>query len=149
MSEFSLKPFPCGDKVTNAFTKFLTRYWPSGVPAPDVAQALDLFPSQPVPAGFTPQKTWKDPWPFNDRAGVYLIYSAEFDLLYVGTAQYLGARLSGHFGSGKDCVPRGKWSKPPRFVISIAVPEDVPFEAPALEGFLIGELGPPDNFKGK
>ena len=147
MSQFSFESSPGGDAVT----KYMTRYRHSDVPPFEVAAPLDLFPSQTVPAGFTPQLTWEHPWPFGDRAGVYFVYSASFDLLYVGTAQYLGARLSQHFirNGEKECVIREKWSQQPRFVINIAVPTDMAFEAAALEGFLIGELQPPDNVKGK
>jgi hypothetical protein len=41
------------------------------------------------------------------------------------------------------------WSQPPRFFYAVAVPEQMPFEAPALEEFLIGRLQPPDNSVGR
>jgi len=147
MSQFSFEPFPGGDAVT----KYVTRYRRSDLPALEASPPLDLFPLQPVPAGFTPQLAWEHPWPLRDHAGVYLVYSVSFVLLYIGTAQCLGARLSQHFiGNGeKECIIREKWSQQPRFVINVAVPRDMPFEALALEGFLIGELQPPDNVKGK
>jgi len=37
------------------------------------------------------------------------------------------------------------WSDPPKYVVSIAVPDQLPFEAPALEEYLIAALKPPDN----
>src|SRR5688572_20785944 len=112
MSQFSFESSPGG----KALAKYVSRYRRSDLPPFGVAAPLDLFPSQPVPAGYTPPLTWEHPWPFGDRAGVYFIYSALFDLLYVGKAQYLGARLSQHFGSGKVCVIRERWTQPPRFV---------------------------------
>jgi len=136
INQFSFESSPSGVAVT----KYVTLYRRSGLPEFEVSKPLDLFPSTP-PTG---------PWPYPVRAGVYLIYSASFDLLYVGKAQYLGERLSQHFGSGEICVIRGKWThQPPRYVINIAVPTDMPFEAPALEAFLIGELQPSDNSYGK
>ncbi|MGO9246549.1 MAG: GIY-YIG nuclease family protein [Verrucomicrobiia bacterium] len=153
MSQFSFKPFPGDDAVTvtKAVTRYETRYRRSDVPPLEFAGPLDLFPSQAVPAGVTPESTWKQPWPFIDRAGVYLVYSVSLKLLYVGTAQHLGARLSQHFiGNGEEeCIIREKWNQQPRFVFNIAVPRDMPFEASGLEAFLIGELQPLENVKGK
>ena len=41
------------------------------------------------------------------------------------------------------------WSSRPRYVINVAVPADMAFEAAALETFLIYELQPSDNTHGK
>lgn len=147
MSKFSFEPFPGGESIT----EYVTRYRRPDVPPFETAPPLDLFPSQPGPVGFAPKLTWKDPWPLHDRAGVYLVYSASFKLLYVGTSQYLASRLSAHFPgtADKECVIWEKWTEPPRYVINVAVPREMPFEAPALEAFLIRALRPPDNVMGK
>jgi len=146
MSQFSFDPFPGGEAVTD----YATRYRRTDVPPLEVAPPLDLFPSQPTTGNYTPQFTWADPWPFGDRAGVYLIYSASFDLSYVGTAQRLSSRLSQHF-YGRDCCVFHENFGPqsPRFVINIAVPVNMRFEAPALEAYLIEKLKPVGNVKGK
>jgi hypothetical protein len=57
----------------------------------------------------------------------------------------LGYRLWEHFGGGPDCVLKQNWSQSPRFAINIAVPADMPFEAPALEEYLIRKLKPSGN----
>lgn len=145
LSEFSFGRFH-GGEATN---EYVTRYRRSDVPPLEALGPLDLFPSQPALGDITPPFTWENPWPFGDRAGVYFVYSASFDLLYVGSSQRLGARLSYHFTAGHECVIWETWSQPPRYIINVAVPVDMPFEAPALELYLIRTLQPPDNTHGK
>lgn len=146
MSRFLPERFPGED----AIAMYASRYRRSDVGALEVRGPLDLFPSEPSPAYVSSALSWEHPWPLGERAGVYLIYSDLLDLLYIGKAQPLGARLSQHFGAGRACVPRENfWTKRPRFVINIAVPLDMPFEAPALEAYLIDALGPPYNVYGK
>ena len=91
---------------------------------------------------------WPNKYPHSDRAGVYLIFDEGMVLLYVGKASMgscIGARLGSYFGYAPDketCQPRHEWKKgQPRYIIAVAVPEDSPFEAPALEEFLIREYG--------
>lgn len=64
----------------------------------------------------------------------------------------LGARLSHYFGydSEKKCqLKHSTWSKTPRYVVTVGVPGNMTFEAPALEEYLIGQLRPPDNIAGR
>ena len=146
MTQFSFSPFRGGEAVT----EYATRYRRSDVPPLEAGTPLDLFPSEPAPADFIQQLTWEHPWPFGDRAGVYLIYSEAFELLYVGKAQHLGSRLYTYFRAGDACVVQHEfWPQRPRFVINIAVPADMPFEAPALEAYLIRALQPVCNVSGK
>jgi len=37
----------------------------------------------------------------------------------------------------------------PSFVATISVDDDMPFEAPALEAYLISQLQPPNNRRGR
>ena len=61
----------------------------------------------------------------------------------------IGNRLYDHFGNGPDCIPKQDWLNPVRYFITIAVPSDLAFEAPALEEFLIKKLHPKLNATGK
>ena len=97
MSQFSFDPFSGGD----ALSEYVTRYRRTELPPLEVGAPLDLFPGEPVPASFVPQVTWDNTWPFNERAGVYLIYSDSLDLLYIGQARRLGRRLYDYFGGGR------------------------------------------------
>jgi len=133
--------------------QFASRHRRSDFPPLEVSGPVDLFPSLPLPAGISPQGKWTDPqWPFAERAGVYLIYSESFELLYIGKSsmnQCLGKRLWRHFGGGETCVPNDAWPQAPRFVVNIAVPQEMPFEAPALEEYLIKKLQPLLNTVGR
>ena len=87
--------------------------------------------------------------PLADRAGVYLIFGARMQLLYVGKSPTLGTRLSSYFrwsaGKGTPCrVVHTAWKTRPMFVATIAVTES--FEAAALEEYLIGRLHPEENY---
>ena len=142
MSQFLLDPFPGGDAVAD----YVARCRRSDFPPLDIAPPIDLFPEQPTSTNFSAPFTWKDSWTHNKKAGVYLIYSASFELLYIGTAQQLGARLSQHFGSGSHCrVPDYFSAMSPRYVINIAVPTGMAFEAPSLKAYLIDALQPVGN----
>ena len=133
-------------------TEYLLRYRRSDLPPLEISAPFDLFPSQPLPPGISPQWTWVDCWPFSERAGVYLIYSDTFELLYIGKAstnRCLGQRLWDHFGAGDTCILKEFWPHPPRFVVNIAVPVELSFEAPALEEYLIRKLQPLTNTVGR
>ena len=146
MPNFDLSPFPGGDFLSD----YATRFRRDDVGKLEVGPVLDLFPEEPSPKGFTASKNWYAPWPHKDRAGVYLIYDQDFKLLYVGMAGIFDRRLSQHFGSDHDhCTLFENWSNRPRYVINVAVPSDMAFEAAALEAFLIYGLKPSDNIHGK
>ncbi len=134
-----------------AVAEYTLRYRREDLPSLEFGGPLDLFPTEPLPHGITTPFTWEHPWPSGWRAGVYLIYNINLELLYVGKASMnrnLGQRLYEYFGGGSVCLPRDPWPEPPRFVITIAVPEAMPFEAPALEEYLIGTLRPTYNTHG-
>lgn len=101
-----------------------------------------LFPDE-TPS-FPTEFSWeKHPWPGARHPGVYLIFDADVDLRYIGCANVLGRRLNDYFkyisGRGSVCrVVHTGWRSPPRFVATITV--EKPFEAGALEEYLIGKL---------
>uniref|UniRef100_UPI001BE3D448 hypothetical protein n=2 Tax=Vibrio anguillarum TaxID=55601 RepID=UPI001BE3D448 len=77
---------------------------------------------------------------------------------YIGKAswQQLGYRLGSYFRYSidrKSGIPKKNdvWSKPPTHLITWAVPDELFFEASALEEYLIFKLGSllPDNVLGK
>ncbi len=99
---------------------------------------------------------WPATWPSGSDKGVYFIFGTQVRLLYIGKASMsanISSRLSHWFkyakpGNGCRVVHSG-WSEQPRFVATLPVPKGMPFEAPALEEFLIEWLSPPDNLNGR
>jgi len=103
----------------------------------------------------SPSLYWPATWPLSHCRGVYAIFSHE-ELLYIGKAsqQALGYRLSSYFRKveGKCAIAPGhSWSSQPTHVVTCAVPENMFFEASALEEFLIDTFKKelPDNTVGK
>ena len=92
-----------------------------------------------------------EPWPNSNRTGVYVIFGKEHPL-YVGLSDFIGGRLGNYFGYDPvgDCRinPKNKWIETPMYVVTVAVPETTPFEAYALERYLIRKLRPSHNSVG-
>lgn len=137
-------------EVINKINTFKDNYRRDDIPDLRISKIYSLFPS-----GETNQLKWPAPWPFAFEKGVYLIFGSNMELLYVGKASMqhnIGGRLSSYFRYNDDktgCkIVHNGWITPPRFVVTVAVPEDMAFEAPALEEYLISSLNPPENKKG-
>lgn len=101
---------------------------------------------------------WNDgnPWPNPGDTGIYAILDANKKLLYLGKASMgssIAKRLSAWFKYRPDrsfrTNPRHTWNHKPFFVVSAAVDKEAPWEASALEEFLIHKLDPPENSKGR
>ncbi len=100
--------------------------------------------------------TEKKYWPAATKQGIYCIFSATNELLYVGKASMsgsIGARLSCHFwydpNTGFQFEFDGSeegWGGKPVFLC--VFPTQHPYEAPSLEEYLINELRPPGNVRG-
>lgn len=90
-------------------------------------------------------------FPFATAAGCYLFYSGDRQLLYVGKVSLthsIGARVASYFRSLPELAPvHSGWSMPPRYLQVVRVNE--PYEAPSLEEYLIRELDPMDNTRGR
>ena len=126
----------------------------------EISGIYDLFPDQSSSdKDIQKAAAWPDRWSNSERPGIYAIFDASLELLYVGKASmgsYLGARLSSYFqGSPKEpCKVLHTWvnhegeTVTPRYVITVAVPKETPWEAPALEEYLIDQLKPPSNRMG-
>lgn len=112
---------------------------------PQVSGLYSLFPHERP--GSSHELCWPKTWPNADRPGVYLIFSKELELLYIGKAAVIGSRLGVYFQYDHDglrgCKVVHDWSVPPALVVTVALGEA--FEAPSLEEYLITELNPPDN----
>ena len=98
---------------------------------------------------------WDDYWPYTSHQGVYLICDKNEQVLYCGKASFkgeVGDRLSSYFQYDSDgrcyIIDPDKWSKKPRYVVTVAAPRGMAFEAPALEEYLITKYKFPDNKKG-
>ena len=119
----------------------------SGAYANKYSEVYSLFPQETLD---TPTRAnWPDIWPLAERPGVYLVFGATMQLLYVDKSGTLGRRLSNYFrwseGKGSSCrVVHTVWKTRPMFVATIAVAE--PFEAAALEEYIIAKVHPEENY---
>lgn len=118
----------------------------------DVSDYYALFPSGartdiPISGGWD-----SEPYPHQYKAGVYLIFSEDLELIYIGkTDSNFGSRLYNHFkGSGACNVVQSGWSKKPYYVVSIPVERSKSHAVSpvCLEDFLINRLQPCDNTRG-
>lgn len=122
------------------------KLWHPDVEKIEASEPYALVPEQ---AEAEVKLRWPDEWPYSKRAGVYLVFSRDEDVLYVGTAWVIGERLSDHFRSDAAgacvCPKTYHWSKPFVYLITVAVPEARRFEASCLEEFLIEKFPDSDN----
>ena len=90
-------------------------------------------------------------WPCNGKVGVYLILSDDDDVIYVGQTRSFGYRFYQYFKDDDGtCVPRSPyWTKTPKTIVAIPAPNDAKYERPSLEEYLIENLNPCDNTRGK
>ena len=126
------------------------KYRHPGSPPFCISKKYDLFPPKNSDG-----KGWNDYWPYTSRQGVYLICDKNKQVLYCGKVSFtntLGGRLSDHFQPGSDgkcyIIDPDRWSKKPRYVVTVAMPRGRAFEAPALEEYLITKYKFPDNKQG-
>lgn len=134
------------DSILNATTKFHAEWRHPRLPPLEYSEVYSLFPQESID---TPTRTnWPDIWPLANRPGVYLVFSAKMQLLYVGKSASLGRRLSNYFQwssrRGSPCrIVHTGWKTRPVFIATVAVAES--FEASALQEFLITRVHPEEN----
>ena len=142
--------------VIKSIGMYSKKYRHPGCPSFDISQKYDLFPSKNIDGNSG--MGWPEEYPYADRQGVYLICNKNKQVLYIGKASLthtLGARLGHYFkyapGRKSCCVNKDHvWSNKPRYLVTVAVPCDMAFEAPALEEYLITKYKNdlPDNTQG-
>jgi hypothetical protein len=115
----------------------LTKYVISGL--------YDLYPDSETE--YEIEKSWPNPWANSGNAGVYLFLNKNLEIVYIGKSNHLGYRLSNYFSydENKKCKIKHTWKSEPRFVITIAVPDDSKFECSSLEEFLLSKIATTDN----
>lgn len=141
-------------KIVKEINRFVTKFRKRSLPALEIGQLYDLSPEKGNSKKQAKLK-WPDDWANSDRAGVYIFFNEDLNILYIGKASMynsLGYRLSDYFRYNrktKRCkIKHSNWSEPPRYVLTVAVPTDMSFEAPALEEYLITKTQPKDNDRG-
>ncbi len=129
--------------VLEKVDEYASTYRGSSLPDLEISGLYDLFPKDGVepPADIA----WPDPYEHGDRAGVYLVLTEDLAVGYIGMSKRIGVRLSDYFvyeKAGEGCFLRhsDSWVMKPRYIFTIAVPEESPFEAYSLEQFLIREF---------
>jgi hypothetical protein len=134
------------ENILNTVDQF-HREWRHPRLEPLVCSALySLFPEKTI--DMPTVLNWPSQWPNDDRPGVYMIFGAERQLLYVGKSQWIGRRLSSYFtwsnGRNSGCrVVHSSWRTEPMFVATIPVAES--FEGAAVEEFLIAKMNSEEN----
>jgi len=114
----------------------------------EISELYDLFPNE---SGNTESKNkWNNPWPNNLRAGVYLILSADLEVIYIGkSGNTFGDRLKDYFkyDADRNCRLEHIWNTDPKYVVTVAVPDSSKFESSALEGYLLSKIKTSDNIQ--
>ncbi len=90
-------------------------------------------------------------WPCNGHAGVYLILSDNGEVIYIGQSLSFGYRFYQYFkeDNGTCVIRSANWSKKPTSIVAVAAPDDKKYERLSLEEYLIQNLKPIDNIRGK
>lgn len=140
--------------LINAVLEYSERYRHPGLPLYRLGPVYDLYPNE-VKAATNCELGWPETWPNSDQAGVYAFLDGELNVIYVGKSSmnsFLGARLSSYcrYDEFRNCeLKHSGWTVKPRYVWTAGMPEELAFEAPALEEYLIRKLQPTDNMAGK
>lgn len=128
------------ETVLHEVKEYSSKYRHPSLPQFIVSELYDLFPDPSC----SDLLKWPHPYPQAENQGVYLIMSEQKSVLYIGKASMnntLGSRISSYFSYTQDkkaCQVKSlDWSEKPRFICTIAVPDKMSFEAPALEEYLI------------
>ena len=109
------------------------------------SQLYDLYPDKETVHEI--KKSWPEPWEHSAKAGVYLFLDEDLEVVYIGKSNQFGSRFGSYFAYDYDkkCKTKHTWIATPRFVITIAVPDDSKFESTALEEFLLSKIVTSDN----
>jgi hypothetical protein len=142
------------DALNRALDEYTEKYRRPGLARLETSGLYALFPGEEN-QGVTVVSGWPKEYPNSSRKGGYAIFGRTGKLLYIGKASmnhYIGSRLGNYFRQKKltkACVPiHNGWSERPSCISTIAVPDEMSFEAPALEEYLIQRLNPSHNVMG-
>lgn len=135
-------------KVKELIIEYSEKYRNPNLSKYKVSDLYDLFPNEKTVHEV--KHKWPDVWPFCSSAGVYIILDIDLNILYIGKASHFGYRLGSYFmyDENKNCMLKDSWKGNPRFVVTIAVPDDSKFECSSLEEFLILKIKPNNNTRG-
>lgn len=94
---------------------------------------------------------WPETWPNDSKAGVYALLNANYNVVYVGKAKCLGARLSHYFkyGNNGECILNDNRVKDVFFIKNYATKDDEKYACLSLEEYLISNLNPIYNTKSR
>jgi len=131
--------------VRQRISEYCSRYRREGLPQIEESP-IYILNEDYAGENSTSDLRWPDTYPLAERRGVYAIFGAS-GLLYIGKASFqtLGSRLSNYFRydeNKQNCItnPKHTWSTLPTHLVAWAVPNDMPFEASALEEYLISSF---------
>ena len=140
---------PTLDQLLAEVSEFERQCRPPGAVPLEVSALYDLYPGEPMSHPHRIIGGWPESWPNTGRAGVYVIICRDLTVAYIGKAEMgntVGRRLDTYFRSGQPCVAvKSGWTRPLRYVMTIAVPDPRSGEAPALEQHLLNTVGSWDN----
>lgn len=144
------------DDIKVLLNEYVEQFRRPNLPGLSISEVYSLFPQEE--GAIQVEKQWPDTYPNAQKHGVYVVFGKDLQVLYIGKASMnntLGSRLSSYFSYADDkktCKVKGQeyWSECPKFIATIAVPDNLSFEAPAIEEYLIQSLGTslPDNKAG-
>jgi hypothetical protein len=138
------------ERVRSKLEIYKKQYRKARLPALELSGIYALFPDRLGPADEVKHK-WDDTWPFSSRSGVYFIFADSGEIVYIGTAWNIGVRLGKyfHYDVDRKCKIVGTWIERPAYLATLAVPEEMSFEAAGLEEYFIDRLNPRLNKIGR
>lgn len=113
-----------------------------------ISGLYDLFPEKETK--YKVDNSWPDTWINSEKAGVYMFLDENLEIAYIGKTKIFGYRFSNYFmyDEKRKCKLKNTWKTFPRYVITIAVPDESKFECSALEEYLLSEIVTTDNTLG-
>ena len=141
------------DNLKNKVAEYCASYRHPDMEDFNLGPLYDLFPEQDG-GSVRAERIWNETWPSNGLSGVYAFLDGDGTVIYIGKSSMkssVSARLNAYCGYGpeKKCKLKHEgWSIQPRYVWIVGVPGATPFEAAALEEFLIREISTFDNVNG-
>jgi hypothetical protein len=111
---------------------------------------INRYALYPVEQNNEKEYGWPEKFYDCDSPGIYAFLDENDKVLYIGKASMnnlLGYRLGSYFcyGESDRCKPNHQWIRNPFYIITMAVHDDMKFEAAALEEYLISRLRTLEN----